>query len=43
MALDEYIEPLTQGSITNLSTAHGNKAQMHAMPVLTPDETCNTV
>lgn len=39
MALDKYNEPLTQGSITNLSTAHGDKAQMHVMPVLTPDET----
>jgi len=39
MALYEYIEALTQSSITNLSTAHGDKAQIHAMPVLTPDET----
>ena len=43
MELDEDIEPLTQGSTTNLRNAHEDKSQMHAMPVLTPDETRNPV
>jgi hypothetical protein len=38
MVLDDYIERLTQGGVTYLSTAHGDKAQIHAMPVLKPDQ-----